>query len=73
LVLEFFLEFLGIYLGLVWQKNHFYSKQNCQNRFKGVFVKQSLKPNIPQQKKQLTKQILSTLPKTKSIRLPRKH
>jgi len=48
-------------------------KKQIENRFKGVFAKQPLKPNIPQQKKQLTKQILSTLPKTKSIRLPRKH
>jgi len=32
-------------------KTHFYSKQNYQNRPKGVFAKQLLRPKIPQQKK----------------------
>jgi hypothetical protein len=45
LVLEFFSEFLGIYLGPVWQKNHFDSKQNCQ---KGVLSKQPLRQKILQ-------------------------
>jgi hypothetical protein len=42
--------FLGIYLGFIWQKNHFHSKQNCQNRLKGVLTKQPLRPKISQQK-----------------------
>ena len=49
LVLEIFLEFFGIYLGHIWQKTIFYSKQNCQNKSKGVFAKQPRRQNIPQQ------------------------
>jgi hypothetical protein len=47
-ILDFFLEFLGIYLGSVWQKIHFYLKQNCQNRPKDVFAKQPFRLTIPQ-------------------------
>jgi hypothetical protein len=45
LIFEFFLEFLGIYLGLFDKKNHFHSKQNCQ---KAVLSKQPLRPKIIQ-------------------------
>jgi hypothetical protein len=37
-----FLDFFGTYLA----KTHFYSKQNCQNKLKGVFVKYFLKPKF---------------------------
>jgi hypothetical protein len=35
----------------IFAKTHFYSKQNCQKKSNGVFVKQPLKPKLPQQKK----------------------
>jgi len=40
------------------KKNHFYSKQNCQNRPKGVFVKQPFRLKIPQKKNNQPKKAL---------------
>jgi len=63
--LKFFMEFIW---GPVWQKNLFYSKQNCQNIPKSVFVKQPLRPKILQQKKnQPNKALVPNIKKTNRV------
>jgi hypothetical protein len=40
------------------EKIYFYSKQNYQNRFNGVFAKHLFRPKIPQQKSNQTNKAL---------------
>jgi len=47
--------------------NHFYSKQNCQNRPKGVFAKQLLGPKIPQQKSNQLNKVVVPGPKQNQL------
>jgi len=65
--LNFFFQIFRNLSGVCLATNHFYSKQNCQNRPKGVFAKQLLGPKIPQQKSNQLNKVVVPGPKQNQL------